>query len=133
MKWGSVHFRTYRTGTISYVHSATSSVLPINYKVESREWGDRTITNIAPGLSMKTWFLYKEAYDMDFFKIIELVSTIQKHVDQGISFEFMMNEGFTTRDLFVYQYFAHQRGIKSIYYTRTKRSSQGVGCVSCAV
>lgn len=121
------------TGTISYVHSATSSVLPINYKVESREWGDRTITNIAPGLSMKTWFLYKEAYDMDFFKIIELVSTIQKHVDQGISFEFMMNEGFTTRDLFVYQYFAHQRGIKSIYYTRTKRSSQGVGCVSCAV
>ena len=82
---------------------------------------------------MKTWFLYKEAYDMDFFKIIELVSTIQKHVDQGISLEFMMNEGFTTRDLFVYQYFAHQRGIKSIYYTRTKRSSQGAGCVSCAV
>ena len=45
-----------------------------------------------PGLSPQTWFLYKEAYDMDMFKVVDLIATIQKHVDQGISFTLFLRD-----------------------------------------
>ncbi len=52
-----------------------------------------------PGLSLQNWFFYKEAYDMDMFKVVDMIATIQQHVDQGISFTLFLKDTMTTRDL----------------------------------
>lgn len=120
------------TGNISYVQSATASVMPIKERVENRTYGDSSTFYPMPGLSNKTWFLYKEAYDMDMLKVVDLISEIQKHVDQGISFELFVKDTVTTRDLTRIQLYAHHKGIKTLYYTRQKDVGNAE-CVSCAV
>lgn len=120
------------TGSISYVQSATASVMPIMERVEERTYGNSKTYYPMPGLSPKTWFLYKEAYDMDMRKVIDMIATIQRHVDQGISFTFFVKDSHTTRDLTKLDLYAHHRGIKTIYYVRTKDTGQE-DCLSCTV
>lgn len=120
------------TGSISYVQSATASVMPITDKVEERTYGNSKTYYPMPGLSSKTWFLYKEAYEMDMFKIVDLIATIQKHVHQGISFTLFVKDSIDTRGLSKIYLYAHHKGIKTIYYTRQKDYSQAE-CLSCSV
>lgn len=120
------------TGSISYVQSATASVMPITDKVEERTYGNSKTYYPMPELSSKTWFLYKEAYEMDMFKIVDLIATIQKHVHQGISFTLFVKDSIDTRELSKIYLYAHHKGIKTIYYTRQKDYSQAE-CLSCSV
>ncbi|MBU8597337.1 class 1b ribonucleoside-diphosphate reductase subunit alpha [Alkalihalobacillus clausii] len=120
------------TGSISYVQSATASVMPIMERIEERTYGNSKTYYPMPGLSPRTWFLYKEAYDMDMFKVVDLIATIQRHVDQGISFTLFLKDTMTTRDLNRIDLYAHHKGIKTIYYARTKDTTQD-NCLSCVV
>ncbi|GIN10178.1 hypothetical protein J26TS2_00450 [Shouchella clausii] len=120
------------TGSISYVQSATASVMPIMERIEERTYGNSKTYYPMPGLSPRTWFLYKEAYDMDMFKVVDLIATIQRHVDQGISFTLFLKDTMTTRDLNRIDLYAHYRGIKCLYYARTKDTGQD-DCLSCVV
>ncbi|AMQ66722.1 ribonucleotide reductase large subunit [Bacillus phage Mgbh1] len=120
------------TGSISYVQSATASVMPIMERIEERTYGNSKTYYPMPGLSPKTWFLYKEAYDMDQRKLVDMISTIQQHVDQGISFTLFLKDTMTTRDINRIDLYAHHKGIKTTYYARTRDTSQE-GCLSCVV
>ncbi|MEC1690326.1 class 1b ribonucleoside-diphosphate reductase subunit alpha [Bacillus mojavensis] len=120
------------TGSISYVQSATASVMPIMERIEERTYGNSKTYYPMPGLSPQNWFFYKEAYDMDMFKVVDMIATIQQHVDQGISFTLFLKDTMTTRDLNRIDLYAHHRGIKTLYYARTKDTTQE-GCLSCAV
>lgn len=120
------------TGSISYVQSSTASVMPIMERIENRTYGDSKTYYPMPNLSPKTWFLYKEAYDMSMYKIIDLIATIQRHVDQGISFTVFVKDDITTRELTRIQLYAHYKGIKTLYYVRQKDVS-AEECLSCAV
>ncbi|WP_345806712.1 class 1b ribonucleoside-diphosphate reductase subunit alpha [Bacillus pumilus] len=134
-KYGLYH--SYRqavapTGSISYVQSSTAGVMPIMERIEERTYGNSKTYYPMPGLSPNNWFLYKEAYDMDMFKVIDLISTIQTHVDQGISFTLFLKDTMTTRDLNRIDLYAHHKGIKTLYYARTKDTGQD-SCLSCVV
>lgn len=135
MKYGL--YNAYRlaiapTGSISYVRSATAGVMPIMERVEERTYEGSKTYYPMPGLSSKTWFLYKEAYDMDMFKVVDLIATIQKHVDQGISFTLFLRDTMTTRDVTRISLYAHHKGIKTLYYARTKDT--GIeSCIACQV
>ncbi|WP_045209162.1 class 1b ribonucleoside-diphosphate reductase subunit alpha [Bacillus velezensis] len=120
------------TGSISYVQSATASVMPIMERIEERTYGNSKTYYPMPGLSPQNWFFYKEAYDMDMFKVVDMIATIQQHVDQGISFTLFLKDTVTTRDLNRIDLYAHHKGIKTLYYARTKDTGQE-GCLSCAV
>lgn len=120
------------TGSISYVQSATASVMPIMERIEERTYGNSKTYYPMPGLSPQNWFLYKEAYDMDMFKVVDLIATIQRHVDQGISFTLFVKDTMTTRELNRIDLYAHYKGIKTIYYARTKNTTQD-DCLSCVV
>ncbi|WKB79671.1 LAGLIDADG family homing endonuclease [Bacillus glycinifermentans] len=135
MKYGLYH--SYRqaiapTGSISYVQSSTAGVMPIMERIEERTYGNSKTYYPMPGLSAKNWFFYKEAYDMDMFKVVDMIATIQQHVDQGISFTLFLKDTMTTRDLNRIDLYAHHRGIKTLYYARTKDTGQE-GCLSCVV
>lgn len=120
------------TGSISYVQSSTAGVMPIMERIEDRIYGDSKTYYPMPGLSPQTWFLYKEAYDMSMYKVIDLMATIQRHVDQGISFTVFVNDTTTTRELTRIQMYAHHKGIKTLYYIRQKDTQQDE-CLSCTV
>ena len=84
-------------------------------------------------------FMYEmgTAYDLENRKIIDLVAVVQRHIDQGISFEFCINSNYTTRDLKRDYIYAWNKGIKTVYYVRTNKLSveqlEAIECLSCSV
>lgn len=119
-------------GSISYIQSATASVMPIMERIEQRTYGNSKTYYPMPYLSEKNWFVYQEAYFMDMFKVVDVVAAIQEHIDQGISFTLFLTDKMTTRDLTRIDLYAHHRGIGTLYYARTKNTSID-DCLSCSV
>lgn len=116
----------------SYIMNATASVMPIVDIIEVREYGDSTTYYPMPYLTNDNYFFYKSAYDMDQMKVLKLISVIQRHVDQGVSTILHTNSKDTTRDLAKYYIYAHKMGLKSLYYTRTRKATIDE-CISCSV
>ncbi|MBP1616934.1 MAG: nrdE [Bacteroidetes bacterium] len=116
----------------SYIMTSTASVMPIVDTIEVREYGDSTTFYPMPYLTNDNFFFYKSAYDMDQKKVMKLIAVIQRHVDQGISTILHTKSSDTTRDLARYYIYAHKIGLKSLYYTRTRKGSIDE-CVSCSV
>lgn len=120
------------TQSISYVQNATSSVMPIVNQIESRTYANATTYYPMPYLSKDTFWYYKSSYDMNQFKLIDLIAEVQEHIDQGISTILYVNSDISTRELARYYIYAHKKGLKSLYYTRTRKLSVEE-CVACTV
>lgn len=121
------------TGSISYVQNSTPSVMPITEKIETRTYGDSTTHYPMPFMNPQTFWFYKEAYNMDMMKLIDLMAVIQNHVDQSISTTlFVDSANVTDGELAKYYIYAHEKGLKTLYYTRTKVSTLDE-CLSCTV
>lgn len=120
------------TQSISYIQNATSSVMPIVEHIETRTYANSTTYYPMPYLSPENYFTYKSAYHIDPFKVIDLIAEIQEHVDQGISTILHVNSNISTRELARYYIYAAKKGLKSLYYTRTKHLTVEE-CISCAI
>ncbi|WP_172619452.1 class 1b ribonucleoside-diphosphate reductase subunit alpha [Paenibacillus alvei] len=120
------------TGSISYLQSSTASIAPITQRIEEREYGDSKTIYPMPYINDENYFYYKEAYDMDMFNLIDLVADVQVHIDQAISTVLFVKDDLTTRDLAKYYIYAQKKGLKTLYYTRTKKKTIDE-CVSCVV
>lgn len=120
------------TQSISYIQNATSSVMPIVDHIETRTYANSTTYYPMPYLSPENYFVYKSAYHIDPFKVIDLIAEIQEHVDQGISTILHVNSNISTRELARYYIYAAKKGLKSLYYTRTKHLTVEE-CISCAI
>lgn len=140
-------------GSISYINDTTASLTPITSLIEERQ--EQKIGKIyypAPYLSAETIPYYTSAYDMDMRKVIDTYAMAQPHVDQGMSLTLFMRSDIpaglypwkdgrttkmTTRDLTILRHYAHQKGIKSLYYIRTFTDDSGeIGiqeCESCTI
>jgi ribonucleoside-diphosphate reductase alpha chain len=135
MKNGLYH--SYRlaiapTQSISYIQNSTSSVMPIVDVVESRMYGKSTTYYPMPFLSMDTYFYYKSAYEIDMYKMIDLIAVIQEHVDQGISTILYITSDTPSNELASLYAYAWAKGLKSLYYTRTK-TLKFEECATCSV
>ncbi|MFD2743800.1 MULTISPECIES: class 1b ribonucleoside-diphosphate reductase subunit alpha [Sphingobacterium] len=115
----------------SYIMNATASVMPIVDIIEVREYGDSTTYYPMPYLTNDNYFYFKSAYDMDQMKVLKMISVIQRHIDQGVSTILHTNSKDSTRDLAKYYIYAHKLGLKSLYYTRTRKSTIEE-CISCS-
>lgn len=120
------------TGSISYVQSATAGVMPIMEKIEERTYGNSKTYYPMPFLTTDNWFFFTEAYYMNMFDVVDMIATIQQHIDQGISFTLFLTDQMTTRDLSRIDLYAHHKGIKTLYYARTLDTTQAE-CISCSV
>lgn len=116
----------------SYIMNSTASVMPVVDTIEVREYGDSTTFYPMPYLTNDNFFFYKSAYDMDQKNILKLISVIQRHVDQGISTILYTKSTDNTRDLSRLYIYAHKLGLKSLYYTRTRKATIEE-CISCSV
>ena len=122
-------------GSISYVQNSTAGVMPIMDMVEERKDSKAKTFFPMPFLNQKNMWFYKSAYNMDPFKMIDMIAVIQEHVDQGISTTLFVSSDCSTRDLVRLYIYANKKGLKSLYYTRqkTNRKVDQQECVNCAV
>jgi ribonucleoside-diphosphate reductase alpha chain len=140
------------TGSISYVNEATSSIHPIIQRIEERQEKKTGNTYYpAPYLSDETIPYYTSAYDTDMRLVIDLYAAAQQHIDQGASLTLYFrstipaglyewkgeNTKQTTRDLTLMRHYAHQSGIKTLYYVRTFTDDEDeIGanvCENCSI
>lgn len=119
------------TQSISYLQNATSSIFPIVDKIETRTYGNSTTYYPAPYLTRENALFYKTAFQTDMKKMIDIVSEVQLHIDQGISCVLYIDDSTSTRDLVKLYLYAHKKGLKSLYYTRS-RNLTVEECLSCA-
>ncbi|MCL2587214.1 MAG: class 1b ribonucleoside-diphosphate reductase subunit alpha [Firmicutes bacterium] len=121
---------------ISYIQNSTASIQPVVDAIEVRTYGNAkgndTTYYPMPYLSKKNILLYKSSYTMDQTKIIDLVAAAQEHIDQGISTVLYVTSMATTRDLVKLYLYAFKKGLKSLYYTRTKNLTIEE-CLLCSV
>ncbi len=120
------------TQSISYIQNATASVQPIVDMVETRMYGNSMTYYPMPFLREDNMFFYKSAYYMNQRKLIDLVSAIQPHIDQGISTVLYVTSDASTKDLAGLYYYAWAKGLKSLYYVRTKNLTIDE-CETCSV
>lgn len=116
----------------SLVMSTTAWLLPIykKYFVETNsKWANVTI---APNLNKENFWLYKEYVHMNMKDIIPVIATIQKWIDQSISFEWIIDPSKTSpKDLYEYYIQWWKSWLKTVYYVRSM-SLEVSKCESCA-
>lgn len=99
-----------------------------------------SITMTAPGLTLDNWDYFKDAFNIDQYKMIDATSRRQKYVDMSISHSlfFDMSDGKNGLDLLKLYIYAWDKGLKSVYYIRSKmkRNDQledvQIQCTGCA-
>jgi len=119
------------TGT-SLVVGTTAGLLPIykKYFVETNSIAPSV--NVAPNLNMENTRYYKEYIHMKMTEVINMITVIQKWIDQSISFEWLFNPAETSPvELYNYYIQARQQGVKTIYYVRSM-SLEAKECASCS-
>lgn len=121
-------FHSYRlaiapTGSISYIRSSTASMAPITERVEVRDYADSRTIYPMPFMTNDNQHLYADAYEMNPFRMIDLYAAAQKHVDQGISMTLYVTDEWTTEQLAKVYFYAHSKGIKTVYYVRQRLQS----------
>ncbi|MED4039859.1 class 1b ribonucleoside-diphosphate reductase subunit alpha (plasmid) [Niallia taxi] len=120
------------TQSIGYIQNATASVMPVVNQIESRTYANSTTYYPMPYMDETNFWFYKSAFDMNQFKVMDLIAAAQEHVDQGISTILYVNSDVSTKELARYYIYANEIGLKSLYYTRTRNLAIDE-CIACAV
>ncbi|ADY72913.1 ribonucleoside-diphosphate reductase, alpha subunit [Desulfurobacterium thermolithotrophum DSM 11699] len=121
------------------LQGATPGVLPPFSRFYIDKNQKQAVPICPPYLKKKFWF-YRESKFLNQKEVIDVISTIQRWVDSGISMEllFNLNLGVRAKDIFETVIYAWEKGIKTIYYVRTiqKDSQTAISkkeeCVACA-
>jgi len=128
----SYHFSPAPNTSTSLVVGTTAGLLPIYKKYFIETNNVAPSVNVAPNLNTQNTRYYKEYIHMKMTEVISMITTIQKRIDQSISFEWMVNPAETSPvDVYNYYIQARQQGIKTIYYVRSM-SLDVKECSSCS-
>lgn len=121
----------------AYIMEATPSVQPVSNIVEVRDYGYSQAIYPMPYLTNENKHLYKNAYEVDQLKMLDLMAIIQQYVDQAISIVINVKSDTTLKERAKIITYAWQKGIKSLYYWRTQKQSimadKEPVCESCSV
>lgn len=117
----------------SLVQGCSPSVLPI-YRRFYVNQGSNSVPIAPPFLRERFWY-YKEYANLRLECVIQTIATIQKWVDTGISFEWLIDLNqphVKAKYLYDCVMQAWKSGIKTIYYVRTIERREENTCESCA-
>ncbi len=121
----------------SNLMGCTASVLPTFAKFTIEKNSNGTVPIFPPFIKDFMWH-YNENKHTDQKDVVDIISTIQKWIDTGISMELVynLNTGITAKDIYDVIVRAWNKGCKAIYYTRTIQngieSNEKDECSSCA-
>ncbi len=122
----------------SLLQGCSAGVLPIYSKFHIDKNANGAVPICPPNIKEAFWY-YKENKLIDQRHVVEVISTIQKWIDQGISMELLynLNNNIRATDIYDTLVTAWKSGVKSVYYTRTIQKNSNIStnkdeCVSCA-
>ncbi len=125
------------TTSTSISQDASASVLPIYSAFFSEDNKSGSIKVSAKFLKENPVGYGKTQAKFSAKEIIDAIAEMQKFVDTGISMELIFDQNkpdFKAKDLYDAIHYAHEKGIKSIYYIRSVKQKESAeeACVACA-
>ena len=125
------------TTSTSIYQDASASVLPIYSAFFSEDNKNGSLKVGARFLAENPVGYGKTQAKFSAVEIIDAVAEMQKFVDTGISMELIFDqnkENFSAKDLYNAIHYAHEKGIKTIYYIRSVKQKENAeeSCVACA-
>lgn len=119
------------TSSTSIISATTAAVDPIMNRYFLEEKKGSIITRIAPDLNPKTFWLYKQAHQIDQTWLVKAAGVRQRHIDQSQSVNLYITNEFTMRQVLNLYLLAYHEKVKTLYYVRS-RSLEVEECESCA-
>lgn len=119
------------TSSTSIIAGTTAAVDPVMKKYFMEEKKGSMITRIAPDLDPKTFWLYKNAHQIDQSWIVKAAGIRQRHIDQAQSVNLYMTNEFTFRKVLDLYIQAWENGVKTLYYVRSQ-ALEVEECESCS-
>lgn len=108
------------TSSTSIIAGTTAGIDPImnRYYLEEKKTG--LMPRVAPELSLKTFWFYKNAHYIDQSWSIKACGVRQRHIDQAQSMNLYITNEYTFRGILNLYLLAWEKGVKTIYYVRSK-------------
>ena len=119
------------TSSTSIISGTTAGLDPIMDRFFLEEKKTGLIPRVAPDLNLKTHWLYKNAHTIDQSWSIKAGGVKQRHVDQAMSMNLYITNDYTFRQILDLYILAYEKGVKTIYYIRSK-SLEIDECESCS-
>lgn len=119
------------TSSTSIISGTTAGLDPIMNRYFLEEKKDGLIPRLAPELSPKTYFLYKNAHYIDQAWSVKAGGVRQRHVDQAMSMNLYITNDYTFRKILNLYLLAWECGVKTLYYVRSK-SLEVEECEACS-
>lgn len=119
------------TSSTSIIAGTTAGTDPVMNRFFLEEKKGATIARVAPELSDKTWWLYKNAHLIDQIWSIRAAGVRQRHIDQSQSINLYITNDYSLRQVLDLYIKSWECGLKTIYYVRSK-SLEVEECESCA-
>lgn len=108
------------TSSTSIISGTTAGLDPIMNRFFLEEKKNGLMPRVAPELSFATFWLYKNAHYIDQKWSIKACGVRQRHIDQAQSMNLYITNEYTFRKVLDLYILAWEKGVKTIYYIRSK-------------
>ena len=119
------------TSSTSILSGTTPGIDPIMRKFFLEEKKGSMLPRVAPELSPRTYWYYKPAHYIEQTWSVRAAGVRQRHIDQAQSMNLYITNDYTLRQVLRLYLEAWRRGVKTIYYLRSK-SLEVEECESCS-
>ena len=119
------------TSSTSILSGTTPGIDPIMRKFFLEEKKGSMLPRVAPELSPRTYWYYKPAHYIEQAWSVRAAGVRQRHIDQAQSMNLYITNDYTLRQVLSLYLEAWRRGVKTIYYVRSK-SLEVEECESCS-
>ncbi len=108
------------TSSTSIIAGTTAGLDPIMSRYFLEEKKNGLMPRVAPELSMKTFWFYKNAHLIDQTWSVRACGIRQRHIDQAQSMNLYITNEYTFRQVLKLYLLAWEQGVKTVYYIRSK-------------
>ena len=108
------------TSSTSIIAGTTAGLDPVMNRYFLEEKKNGLVPRVAPELSMKTFWYYKNAHLIDQTWSVRACGIRQRHIDQAQSMNLYITNEYTFRQVLKLYLLAWEQGVKTVYYIRSK-------------
>jgi ribonucleoside-diphosphate reductase alpha chain len=119
------------TSSTSIIAGTTAGIDPVMKLFFLEEKKSGLMPRVAPELTLRTLWLYKNAHHIDQRWSVRAAGVRQRHIDQAQSMNLYITHEYTLRQILNLYILAWECGVKTIYYIRSK-SLEVEECELCA-
>jgi ribonucleoside-diphosphate reductase alpha chain len=119
------------TSSTSILIGTTAGLDPVMDRYFLEEKKGAILPRVAPDLDAKTYWLYKNAHSIDQTWSVKAAGIRQRHIDQAQSFNLWITNDYKMSQLLNLYILAWEKGVKTIYYVRSK-ALDPEECESCS-